>query len=211
MATVLGSTSRALESWADVWDVEKFPGKRLFQRFPQYLFEEALMADGVPPHALYPLDIPRVLKKLDAIRAHAEFLESNTIQTLVAQGEIVTGDMNYDRVMGLRADGVPLEFNWNQPVIDYVRWAVPKGAKNPENAWKLIESTLDASRQVEIFKLIGYGPTLKKALADPDVASQEFLAGNAKTLERGVVLSPVYYKEHGEEARQAMHDWLING
>lgn len=202
---------RPMQSWKDVWDVEKFPGKRLFQRYPYYVLEEALMADGVKPSDLYPLDIPRALKKLDDIRPHAEFLESNAIQNLVAQGEVLTGDMNLARVRALIADGIPLDYTWDETIIDYVRWVVLKGAPHADNAWKLVEAALDAGKQVDVFKQLGYAPTLKQALQDPATQKQAHLAGDAGTLQNGVVLSSSYYQEHGEEARKAMHDWIING
>ena len=42
------------QTWADVWDVKKFPGKRAFRLEPDGQFEAALMADGVP----YGQDLP---------------------------------------------------------------------------------------------------------------------------------------------------------
>ena len=33
--------------WADFWDIEKFPGQRCLPAWPRFVFEAALMADGV--------------------------------------------------------------------------------------------------------------------------------------------------------------------
>src|SRR5690606_16915554 len=35
------------QSWADFWDVEKFPGSRSLWKYPSYVLEAALLADGV--------------------------------------------------------------------------------------------------------------------------------------------------------------------
>ena len=65
----------APKSWADFWDVNKFPGKRGFRRGPKYALEFALMADGVPPADVYkvlgtPEGIDRAFKKLDQLKPH---------------------------------------------------------------------------------------------------------------------------------------------
>ena len=36
------------QSWADFWDVKKFPGKRSYRKGVAGALEPALMADGVP-------------------------------------------------------------------------------------------------------------------------------------------------------------------
>ena len=58
------------QSWADFWDVKKFPGRRSLRRNPIDTLEQALMADGVPIDKLYPLDIDRAFRSLDKIRPH---------------------------------------------------------------------------------------------------------------------------------------------
>jgi putative spermidine/putrescine transport system substrate-binding protein len=56
-------------SWADFWNVEKFSGPRSLcvSDAPRNMIF-ALLADGVPRDALYPLDIERAFKKLDRIK-----------------------------------------------------------------------------------------------------------------------------------------------
>jgi len=60
-------------SWADFWDVKKFPGSRslCLSDSPRTLIF-ALLADGVPRDQLYPLDIDRAFKKLDQIKPHVK-------------------------------------------------------------------------------------------------------------------------------------------
>ncbi|MBF2996235.1 extracellular solute-binding protein, partial [Pseudomonas aeruginosa] len=42
-------------SWADFWDVQRFPGKRGLRKRAIYNLEFALLADGVPREQVYPL------------------------------------------------------------------------------------------------------------------------------------------------------------
>jgi spermidine/putrescine-binding protein len=55
------------KSWADFWDVKKFPGPRSLRNHPVDNLEAALMADGVAPEKIYPIDIDRAFRKLDEI------------------------------------------------------------------------------------------------------------------------------------------------
>lgn len=64
------AVSECPKSWADLFDTNKFPGKRTFYKWSAPgVIEAALLADGVPPANLYPLDLDRAFKKLDTIRA----------------------------------------------------------------------------------------------------------------------------------------------
>ena len=60
------------QSWADFWDVEKFPGRRGIRPRPQETLEKALMADGVTPKDLYPLDVDRAFEAMDRIKEHID-------------------------------------------------------------------------------------------------------------------------------------------
>jgi len=58
------------KTWQDFWDVNKFPGPRALRRSPRGTLEFALLADGVPPESLYPLDVQRALRNLDKLKPH---------------------------------------------------------------------------------------------------------------------------------------------
>ena len=49
----------APQSWKDFWDVKAYPGRRALRNHPFATLEAALMADGVAPDKLYPLDVER--------------------------------------------------------------------------------------------------------------------------------------------------------
>src|SRR5690606_23701362 len=57
-------------SWADFFDVEKFPGRRALRKNPIDTLEQALLADGVSLDQLYPLDVERAYKVLNKIKPH---------------------------------------------------------------------------------------------------------------------------------------------
>ncbi|WP_253075737.1 extracellular solute-binding protein [Bradyrhizobium sp. 139] len=59
-------------SWAEFWDVKSFPGVRAVsgRNGSEGPWEEALLADGVSPDKIYPMDIDRVFASLDKIKPH---------------------------------------------------------------------------------------------------------------------------------------------
>lgn len=48
-----------VSSWAEFWDTEKNPGRRALPDYPPIVLPFALIADGVAPDKLYPLDVDR--------------------------------------------------------------------------------------------------------------------------------------------------------
>jgi putative spermidine/putrescine transport system substrate-binding protein len=129
------------QTWADYFDLDKFPGKRSFWRHPGLSneLEFALLADGVAVKDLYPLDVERALKKLDTIRD--QIIWYTDIQAgaqLLADGEVLIGRTFGTRVLSLKKDGVPVEAIWNQGATGSNYLTVPKGTKNEAAAMALV-------------------------------------------------------------------------
>jgi putative spermidine/putrescine transport system substrate-binding protein len=53
------------KNWADFWDVKKFPGNRSMLHNAVRAAQFALVADGVSPDKIFPMDVDRAFKKLD--------------------------------------------------------------------------------------------------------------------------------------------------
>ena len=61
-------TSDPPKGMADFFDVAKYPGKRSLYKWGAGMWEAALLADGVAPDKLYPLDLKRAHDKLAAFK-----------------------------------------------------------------------------------------------------------------------------------------------
>ena len=134
------------KNWADFWDVKKFPGKRCLPTFPRFVFEAALMADGVPKDKLYPIDVDRALKKIAEIKPHVTKWWLTTAQPpqLLLDGE-ATMCMAYaarinDLIMNEPDAG--LAMTWNQGFTYYNYLSIPKNSPNPEATLKLLSYRL---------------------------------------------------------------------
>src|SRR5450755_1928212 len=63
------SDAKPLSSWRDFWNVQAFPGRRSLPDIPYYSLPIALLADGVAPKDLYPIDLDRAFASLAKIKA----------------------------------------------------------------------------------------------------------------------------------------------
>lgn len=162
---VLGNR-KAAGSWTDFWNVKEFPGPRALQNQAPFNLEFALLADGVPMHKLYPLDIERAFKKLDKIKNSISVWWNNGAQQIQS---LTSGDVAYSsawngRVNVAQGKGVPLEIVWNQGALDLDWWCVPMGDPNRDLAMKFINFAIAAKRQgIQAQKYIAYGPTNRDA------------------------------------------------
>ncbi len=156
--------------WADFFDTAKIPGKRGAWDYSEGgLFEFALMADGVKPTELYPLDLPRATKKLDTIRNDLVFWASGAeSQELIGSGEVAMTMIWNGRAWSAKnTDKKPVEIQWNQQIVTADYLVVPKGSPNKDAAMKFIAYTICAENNAKPSQYIPYGPTNKNAKPDP--------------------------------------------
>ncbi|HMK78570.1 MAG TPA: polyamine ABC transporter substrate-binding protein [Xanthobacteraceae bacterium] len=158
------------QSWADFWDVKKFPGKRAYRKAVPGAIEPALMADGVPPEKVYevlsaPGGIERAINKIKELKSHIAVWWSSGAQhaQLMKDGEVdmITGwNGRFDVVA---KDGAKVAYTFNQALLDYDCYAIAKGAPNKDLAMKFLAEISKPQYQAEFTKYITYGPTNRKA------------------------------------------------
>ena len=162
------------KSWADFWDVKKFPGNRAFIDRPWFGVEAALMADGVPRDKLYPLDIPRAFKKLDELKPHIKvwWKEAAQSEQLVRDGEVDLTVLWSGRAITLQRQGIPLEVVWEGSELVPVVAFVPKGTPRAKMAWQYAAFMCRPDRMAEFTKRELYGPMDPRAFdyMDKDLA-----------------------------------------
>ena len=154
------------KTWSDVWDTKKFPGARSFQKYAEGTLEAALLADGVKPDKLYPLDGDRAFKSLDKIKPSVKTWWTAGAQApqLLATNEVSTAAAWSGRVLAAKKQGSPVDVEYNQALLYADSWVVPKGSKNKDLAMKFINFCTTAETQAAFSKLVDYAPTNSKAL-----------------------------------------------
>jgi putative spermidine/putrescine transport system substrate-binding protein len=156
--------------WADFFDTTKFPGKRGMWDYSEGgIFEVALMADGVKPAELYPLDLDRATKKLDTIKDDLVFWSSGAeSQELIGSGEVaMTLIWNGRGWSAKHTDNKPVEIQWNQQIVTADYLVVPKGTPNKDAAMKFIAYAICADNNAKPSEFIPYGPINKNSKPAP--------------------------------------------
>lgn len=169
------------QSWADAWDTDKFPGLRsMFAPIAARHIEYALMADGLATAKVNPLDdakIDRGFKKLADLKDHvgAWYGSLAQAQSLLLSQEIDVAEFVNGRAHAAQDLGEPIEFTYNEAVMNLLTWVLAKGAPNRDNAIKFLAFSSRPDRQAAFAEQIYYGPTNSKGL--------EYI-GSDKTLSR---------------------------
>jgi putative spermidine/putrescine transport system substrate-binding protein len=163
------------EGWADFFDTAKYPGKRgMWDYSAGGIFEFALLADGVAPGDLYPLDLARATKKLDTIKDDLVFWTSGAeSQDLIGKGEVtMTMIWNGRAYSAKHIDNKPVEIQWNQQIVTADYLVVPKGTPNKDAAMDFIAWATCKENNAAPSDYIPYGPTNKLATANPDKVAE---------------------------------------
>ncbi len=198
-------------SWADVFDVKRFPGTRTLRDRVAPMMEIALMADGVPSDKLYPIDADRAFKKLDTIKKNTIFWETNSqSQQLFTDGEVTCGLILNGRAYDAIKKGAKIAVEWNQNIqsVDYL--VVPKGSKRLEIAMALIDSMTIAENQAKVANLIAYSPTNPKAFANIDKEVAPWLSTNPDNAQQGFIINAEYWRDNLQKLQERWESWKLS-
>ena len=195
--------------WTALFDTKTYPGKRALYKWPSPgVLELALLADGVAPDKLYPLDLDRAFKKLDTIKQDIVWWGGGAqSQQLLASGEASLGQFWNGRVYALQQDGAPVGVSWKQNLVMADFLVIPKGAKNKEAAMKFLANASSAEGQAEFANKTAYAPVNVDSVAKLD----KDLAPNLPTAyaQDQVTLDFAYWAKNGQAIAARWNEWLV--
>lgn len=141
------------KSWADFYDVKKFPGPRAIPDWgsEDIVFFSALLADGVSPDKLVPIDFDRAIRVMDRIKPHIKLAYKSGDQFMQAMADQeVTIVLGTDcRCGSARELGAPIAFTWNQGLALLGFFGILKGAPNLDNVYKYVRIMVRPENQVK--------------------------------------------------------------
>lgn len=198
----------APEGWDDFFDTGKFPGKRAIYKYATAgSVESALLADGVDPEELYPLDLDRAIKKFESIRKDIIWYETGAqCSDMVASGEVTMGQCWNGRMVAPAEEGKPVAIDWNQCIPFYGGLGIPKGSKNKDTAMQLIAYMTSAENNAAVSKYIPYGPSNVNSIekVDPKFKDQTPTAHADVCIQS----DEGYLGEHGSEISTELQEWM---
>jgi putative spermidine/putrescine transport system substrate-binding protein len=160
------------KGWADVWDVARRPGKRSLDPVNggAGVMEIALIADGVPPDKLYPLDVDRAFRSLERLGQQNIIWSTSieeTVQRLISS-EVALASTWPFRVQAANRGGANIGYNFDQCMVEGEYLCVVKSTRNPRACFELINWIVkDPAAAAEFSRLTHYG--------SPNLASLKLL------------------------------------
>jgi len=204
-------------TWADVWDVEQFPGIRTFRKSVRGQLESAVLAMGIPKEEVYDfLDedgLRAAIAKFRELREHIIVWGSGSeSQNLFLQGEVAMGKIWSTRAFLLKDQMEPgtFELSFEGGVLQPGMWAVP--TNNPsgtEAAMNFIAMTQDPDLQVEWFNAIGNAPINPEAAAKVSSELAPWNPADAANVAKMVIYSDEWYGKNQVHAEELYIDALI--
>ncbi|MCC7045472.1 MAG: ABC transporter substrate-binding protein [Alphaproteobacteria bacterium] len=205
-------------TWADFWNVEKFPGRRSLRKRGYDTPEVALMADGVPPADVYKvLDSQagwdRAFKALDRIRKHVNVWwdQGSQASQLIKSGEVDMIASYAVRTLAAIEDGAPFEMAWDQGFYDHGGVAIVKGNPKADLARRYVAFTANAERQAELTKVLKAGPSNPGAYKFIDPALAKVLPTYPDNFKHLFQVDTPFWAKWKAKSTEMMNEWLLKG
>ena len=219
--TKMYSAATAPTTWAQFWDFQRFPGKRsiLAMDYDPAPLEVALLADGVSPKDLYPLDIDRAFRSLERIRPQIlKWGGTGGVDaiSLLATGEVVLSMASTGNVNNMIAQGGPIGATINEGLLYTDVWVIPQGAKNYQNALRFLQFASAARNQAVMAAIYPNGPANRGAYRylSPEVAAK--LPTSPQNLPKMILVNAKWWaqtdasgKTNAERVADVWHRWIL--
>lgn len=218
-ATILGFNTRTFKagaepkSWAEFWDVKRFPGARSLPNpsLGEPTLEFALLADGVAMDKLYPLDIERALRKLSQIKPSiVKFWDTGALSAqLLSDNEASLIALWNTRLYEARGKGAPVDAQWNQNQAGLVAFGMNKAAQNAEAAQIFMDYCLSAPTQSRWMQAVAAMPANKKAVAASSPALRDPATGDLWIHSKGFLRDIAWWADNKQTVADRWQRWVL--
>jgi Spermidine/putrescine-binding periplasmic protein len=201
-------------NWKDFWDVKTFPGPRCMKKDPRFTLEIALMADGVPIDKIYEggkLDLDRAFRSLDRIKPYVKVWWTSGQQPiqLLGDGEIVMAAAYGARMfVAVNTDKKPIGVSWDQGIVDVEYWAILRGARHVDEAFRFIDFASRPDRQAEFAKTFPLGPVNRRAFESIPSERAQQLNTSPENFRKQLLLSAQYWADNEQAVLERFNQWL---
>jgi putative spermidine/putrescine transport system substrate-binding protein len=132
-------------SWADFWDVAKYPGKRGLRNGVRGNLEFALLADGVAAGDVYKTlstsdGVDRAFRKLDQLKPYIVWWQQEAdAARILGSGDVLMTSAPSARIAtASRVDHRNFGVQWNTALYEVLSWAILKGSPNLRQAQQFL-------------------------------------------------------------------------
>lgn len=200
------------DSIDDFFDTENYPGTRAIVDQPDGILEAALVADGVDPSELYPMDLDRAFAKLDTIKDDLLLAPSfGALEEYMVGGQADMTITVTARSNEIRDGGVDLVPVWDYTTASITTHYIVKNSPNADIAQELIRFIAEPEQQIKWAELSGLAPA-RDDIDPADIGYTETQAMfNAFAPDRGdVVFQDLdWFAEHADEVVERWTQWQL--
>ncbi|MFG1603282.1 extracellular solute-binding protein [Actinoplanes sp. NPDC049265] len=199
--------AKAPKTVADFFDLKKFPGQRgMLSNIQNGILEFPLLADGVAPKDMYPLDVDRSLKKLDTIRAKTTFAPNvGALQQAVGAKQVDMFILPDSRLVPLMNDGADITVVWDVTVAAMNGFAIPKGSPHKAASLAFLKTLCGPDQVAGISNALGTQPVNKAAKLSLSPNAKKVVADKGQVLMQDVD----WYAKNFDEANTKVTNWLV--
>lgn len=197
-------------TFEEYFDLSAFPGRRTFRDRPSETLEAALLADGVAPQDLYPLDVDRAFEVLERIKPSVASWVSATPQTiaLLRTGEV---DFSYSYASRVRTtnagSGQNMAFSFEETLNGLEYLAVLKNAPNRENAMRFVAFALSPEVQAQTMERLANAPVSRAALPLMTDAALEWIPDLSEP--KNVLMNDAWWADNFEDVTRRFKEWVL--
>jgi putative spermidine/putrescine transport system substrate-binding protein len=202
------------KTWADFWDVKRWPGKRGMRKGAKFTLEYALMADGVKPQDVYkvlstPQGVDRAFRKLDELKPHIIWWSSaSQFPGMLASGEIIMSVATNGRLLAANEkEGRNFKLLWDTTIYALDYWVTLKGSPNKEQAARFIAYASTPDPQKVYSSNIPLGPTNKEAIRTMEPRRLAILPSNPDNLKNAIPVNAQFWVENADQLTQRYNAW----
>lgn len=204
---------RQPRGWADLWDQQAFPGPRAMPNTgsPWANIIVSLIADGVEPAKLFPLDLDRAFAKLDKLKPNVAvwWRTGNQSQQVWRNGDAVMGLMWSGTAYATKHSGVPIEWTYDNAVADFGAWAILRGAPHPNAARAFIDFYMTNPEAHAAFsREMGYTTSNKAAAALLSAEERKELISTPETLAKIISLDADWLEKYRASTLERWNKWI---
>jgi len=207
------SRDEAPKTWAEFFDLPDPPvveGPRGLWKNAALVMDMAALGDGVDPSSLYPLDVNRSINALTRIRDDLYWWEHGAQSAQMLVDNEVDFEFAWNgRVWTAAQQGGPVDYHFNQALLDGDAAVIPKGHPNKQWGMEFIAYMMTPEPQAGLAELIPYGPTNTKANALIPEATQNVLPTGPDNFPGTIFVDQSWWAENGQTAYDAFNEWLL--
>lgn len=195
----------------DFFDTKKFPGQRgIVNNLQNGILEYPLLADGVAPDKLYPLDVDRALAKLDTIRDVTTFAPNvGALQQAVGADQVDMFFLPDSRLVPLLKSGDKITIVWDVAVASLNAFAVPLGSTKKAAVEGFLASVTEPGPVAKISELLGVAPINSAAKPKLDEFSEQLAVFDPKVNSGDTVVQDVsWYAKNFNDVSAKVTAWL---